>query len=140
METATSDGAGERGAAGPHANQVAAFGYSERKAAFAARILKCACRAFHDIGASPAMQEIIFWNLYVTRDLDRDEIAERPTDFIEGLEAIYGGAAVVVFEYMMTRALKNEFGLGAAFDKETVKASGFADLLHLLAYSSLEEH
>jgi hypothetical protein len=83
-------------------------------------------------------QEIIFWNLYVTRNLARDEIMDKPTEFVEGLKAIYGEAGEVVFEYMMTKEIKNEFGLTAAFDKEPVKARNLADLLHLVEYAALE--
>jgi len=121
-----------------HANQVAAFDYSERQAAFAARIMKCVGRAFDALGASSATQEIIFWNLYVTRNLERDEIMDRPAEFIEGLKAIYGEAGEVVFEYMMTKEIKGEFGLTSAFDKEPIKARNLADLLHLVAYAALE--
>ncbi len=121
-----------------HANQVAAFDYSERQAAFAARIMNCMSRAFDAIGASSATQEIIFWNLHVTRNLGRNEIMDKPTEFIEGLKAIYGEAGVGVFEYMMTREIKREFGHTAAFEKEPAKARDLADMLHLVAYAALE--
>jgi len=117
---------------------VAASDYSERQAAFAARIMNCVSRAFDAIGASSATQEIVFWNLYVTRNLGRNEIIDKPTEFIEGLKNIYGEAGVVVFEYTMTKEIKSEFGLTAAFDKEPIKARDLADLLHLVAYVALE--
>jgi hypothetical protein len=117
---------------------VSAFDYSERQAAFAARIMNCVTRAFDAMGASSATQEVVFWNLQVTRGLERNEIIDKPSEFIEGLKAIYGEAGVVVFEYEMTKEIKREFGLTAAFDKEPAKARNLPDLLHLVAYVALE--
>jgi hypothetical protein len=121
-----------------HANLVAALDYSERQAAFAARVMNCVTRAFDAIGASSATQEVVFWNLQVTRNLARNEIIDKPSEFIEGLKAIYGEAGVVVLEYEMTKEIKREFGLTAAFDKEPTKARNLPDLLHLVAYVALE--
>src|SRR5579864_7098047 len=75
-----------------HANQVAAFDYSERRLAFAVRVKDCVSRAFHAIGAGPQTQEMIYWNLYVTLNLGRDDILDKPIEFIEGVKAIYGEA------------------------------------------------
>jgi hypothetical protein len=116
-----------------HANQVAAFNYSERQAAFAARIKDCVSRAFHAIGAGSQTQEIIFWNLYVTRNLERDDIVNKPNEFIEGLKSIYGEAGVKVFEYMLIREIKREFGIAAEFDKEPVQDKTASDLINLIA-------
>jgi hypothetical protein len=121
-----------------HADQAVSFDYSERQAAFAARIMDCVTRAFDAIGASHATQEVVFWNLQVTRNLGRNEIIDKPSEFIEGLKAIYGEAGVVVFEYEMTKEIKREFGLTAAFDKEPAKPRNLLDLLHLVAYVALE--
>jgi len=103
-----------------------------------AQSLKCVGRAFDAIGASSTTQDVIFWNLHVTRNLRRDAIVEKPLEFIEGLKAIYGEAGVVVFEYKMTKEIKEEFGLTAEFDKEPIKAKDLADLLRLVAYAALE--
>jgi hypothetical protein len=112
--------------------------YSVRQAAFAARVMNCVTRAFDAIGASPATQEVVFWNLLVTRNLGRNEIIDKPSEFIEGLKAIYGEAGEVVFEYEMTKEIKREFGITASFDKEPIKARNLPDLLHLVAYAALE--
>jgi hypothetical protein len=119
-------------------NPVAALEYTQPQAVFAAKIMKCVTRAFDAIGASSAMQEVIFWNLHVTRNLGRSEIIDKPAEFIEGLKAIYGEAGVVVFEYEMTKEIKREFGLTTAFDNEPAKARNLLDLLHLVAYLTLE--
>ena len=116
-----------------HSNQIAAFDYSERQAAFAARIMNCVSRAFYAISASPATQETVFWNLYVTKNIERTEIINKPADFIEGVRAIFGEAGTVVFEYMLAREIKREFGPSAAFDKKPVRSKNFADLLQLVA-------
>ena len=137
METATpAEREGGRRAGGlHHANQVEAFAYSERQAALAARVLKCASRTFEAIGAGPATQEVIFWNLYVTRNLGRDEIADKPSEFVEGLKAIYGEAGMVVFEYKMIKEIKLEFGLAAELDKQP-KGRGLEDVLRLVAHGA----
>ncbi len=123
-----------------HANQVAAFNYSQRQAAFAARIKDCVSRAFHAIGAGSQTQEIIFWNLYVTRNLERDDIANKPDEFIEGLKSIYGEAGVKVFEYMLTREIKREFGATAEFDKEPIQERSPSELIKLIASAALDSH
>lgn len=139
METVRPVGKGGSNTQGLYrANPMAALDYSGRQATFAARIMKCVTRAFDAIGASSATQEVVFWNLLVTRNLRRDEIIDKPSEFIEGLKAIYGEAGVVVFEYEMTKEVKREFGLTAAFDKESIKARNLPDLLHLVAYAALE--
>jgi hypothetical protein len=121
-----------------HADLVLSSDYSERRAAFAARIMNCVTRAFDAIGASHAMQEVVFWNLQVTRNLRRNEIIDKPSEFVEGLKAIYGEAGVVVFEYEMTKEIKLEFGLTAVFDAEPIKARNLIDLLHMVGYVALE--
>jgi hypothetical protein len=121
-----------------HANQVAAFDCSERQAAFAARIRDCVGGAFHAIGAGPQTQEIIFWNLYVTRNLERDDIVNNPNEFIEGVRSIYGEVGIRVFEYMLTREIKREFGITAEFDKEPIQDRRASDLISLIAYAVLD--
>lgn len=121
-----------------HANQVAAFDFSERQAAFAARVMSCIGRAFLAIGASSQTQELVFWNLYVTRNLGRDDVMNRPEEFIEGVKDIYGEAGVVVFEHMMTKEIKKEFGLIAEFDREPIQKRTASDLLNLIAYAASE--
>ena len=121
-----------------HANQVAAFDQSERRDAIAARIMDCVSRAFHAIGAGSQTQETVFWNLYMTKNVGRNEIMDKPAEFIEGLQAIYGEAGTVVFEYMFRREIKREFGVTDAFDNEAIKERSTSDLLHLIAYVALE--
>ncbi len=121
-----------------HANQVAAFDHSERQAAFAIRIKNCISRAFHAIGAGHQTEEVIYWNLYITQNLGRDEIVNKPAEFIEGVKVIYGEAGVRVFEYMLTREIKNEFGITAEFDKESIQEKSASDLMSLIAYAALE--
>lgn len=121
-----------------HANQVAAFDYSERRLAFAVRVKDCVSRAFHAIGAGPQTQEMIYWNLYVTQNLGRDDILDKPIEFIEGVKAIYGEAGIKVFEYMLTREIKKEFGINAEFDKESDEEKGTSILISLIAHTAAE--
>jgi hypothetical protein len=102
-------------------------GLPERKA-FASRVTKCVCDAFEAIGVSSATQQIVFWNLSVTSHVDKGDIARRPTQFIEGLRAIFGEAAVVVYEYKLKVELAKEFGF-TEDEKREVEGGGFADAL-----------
>jgi hypothetical protein len=47
----------------------------------------------------------IFWNL------GRDDIAERPAQFIESLEKMFGRGTTRIIESAMTKELQREFGL-----------------------------
>jgi hypothetical protein len=120
-----------------NSNQVAALDSSERHAAFAARITDCVGRAFHAIGLG-SVQEVIYWNLLMTKNIGRNEIVDKPAEFIEGLQAINGEAWTVVFEYMLRREIKGEFGLSAEFDDEPIKEISTSDLVHLIAHLELE--
>ena len=119
---------------------MAAFDSSERNVALASRIESCVGRAFHAVGSSSETQEIIYWNLLVTKGVGRNEIIDKPAQFIEGLRAIYGEAGAAVFEYMLRREIMREFNLTAAFDKEPIKERSIPDLIHLIAYVALESH
>ena len=119
-----------------HSNQIAAFDYSERQAAYVARIMDCLSRAFYAIGASSHTQEVVFWNLFVTKNIGRNEIIRKPAEFIEGLQAIYGEAGMVVFGSMMRREIKREFSPTPALDEEHLQGKSLTDLLQLLASES----
>jgi len=120
-----------------HANQVAAFDYSERQATLAARIMNCITRAFYAIGMGSQTQEVIFWNLYVTQNIGRDEIMDKPTQFIEGVKAIFGEAGTVVFEHMLIREIKLELGVPADFDMERDNERRASDLLSSIVHAEL---
>jgi len=135
METATQTKAEGKGLY--HANLVAAYDHSERRALLAVRVMNCIRRAFHNIGAGPEMQDTVFWNLQMTKDIGLTEILEEPEDFIEGLRAIYGQAGTAVFEYMLAREIRREFGLDAESDGGRTKARSVCQLLHLVAYEGL---
>jgi hypothetical protein len=134
METVTpGEAAGAKLRGLYHSNQVAAFDFSERRIVFAGRIMNCIRRAFDALGTSSATQEVIFWNLQVTRSLWLNDIVERPEEFIDGLKAIYGEAGAAVFEYMFTKEIEREFNISAALDEEGRMKKGFVDLLRLVA-------
>lgn len=135
METATSIEK-QRDGGLHHSDLAAALDSSERHAALAARITDCVDRAFHAIGFS--MQEAIYWNLFMTKNIARNEIIDKPAEFIEGLQAINGEAWTVVFEYMLRREIRSEFGLTDEFDDEPIKERSTSDLLHLIAHLALE--
>jgi hypothetical protein len=114
-----------------HSNQIAAFHYSEAREVFASRVTKCISRAFEAIGASTATQQVIFWNLSVTHNLGQAEVASKPTQFIEGLRAIYGEAAMVVYEYKLMKEIRKEFGL-TEDEMKFVEGHGLADVLQII--------
>ncbi len=116
-------------------NQVSSFEYAERRAALAAKIGTCVARAFHAIGASSATQEIVYWNLSVTKNFARNEIALKPEEFIEGLREIYGEAGTKVFEYMLSREIRREFNLSFPVLEG---GEGRSEALDLIRYIMLE--
>ena len=114
-----------------HSNQVAAFDYEEGHASFAMRITRCVCRAFEAIGASSATQQIVFWNLSVTKNLGQDEIVDKPAEFISGLHSIYGDAAMVIYKYKLMKEIAKEFSLTET-ELGTIMDSSFAGALQFL--------
>jgi len=121
-----------------HSNLVAVFDLSERRDALAARVESCVSRAFHAIGSSSETQEIIYWNLLMTKNVRRCDVLEKPEEFIEGLRAIYGEAGTVVFEHLLRREIGREFEVTDALDLEVIKERSTPDLLHLIAHAALE--
>ena len=103
-----------------------------------AKVKNCVSRAFHAIGAGAQTQDLIYWNLYVTGNLGRDDILDKPAEFSEGVKAIYGEAGIKVFEYMLVRELKREFGVAAEFDKGSIQEKSASDLLRLIASTAME--
>jgi hypothetical protein len=136
METVTPIGNEKRGLY--YSNQVAAFEQAERRDAIAARIQDCLKRAFHAIGASSQTQEIIFWNLYMTKNIGRDEVMDKPADFVEGLRDIYGEAGTVVFESMLRREIKREFGLTDVLEKEDAEERSTSELIRSIRRAASE--
>ena len=106
----------------------------------AARIANCLGRAFHAIGASPATQEVIYWNLYITRNIGRNDIMDNPVEFIAGVKAIYGEAGIVVFDYMLRREIKREFGLSNPPNGDPATERDASGLMSLITYSESESH
>lgn len=116
-------------------NQKSAFDYAERRAALAARITACVSRAFYAIGASSATQEVIYWNLSVTKNVGRNEVADKPAEFIDGLRAIYGDAGCKVFEYMLGKEIRREFNLDfPLLDAEREGAAAASVVPRLITY------
>src|ERR1700730_2465248 len=68
--------------------------------------------------------ESIFWNLQMTRGLSRDDIPERPAQFVEGIRGIFGDEATKMMEIAMAKELQKEFGLESSDGEE-----GFIELV-----------
>lgn len=118
-------------------NQVAAFDQLERQAALAARVNKCVDRTFAAIGASSMTLEIVYSKLYTTKGVERSQIANKPEEFIEVIGEIYGEAGTVVFEGLLGREIRREFGLPARLE-EAGRPRTVSELLRLIAYASSE--
>ena len=121
-----------------HADLLGALIASDRLAGYANRVMNCISRAFRGMGASPEMQDILFWKLQMTRNIGVREIVNNPEEFIEGMKVVYGQAGTAVFEHMLAREIRREFGLQSAMDGEQIKKIGVCDLLRLLEYAALE--
>ena len=121
-----------------HPDLRAVSDLSERRDALATRVEDCVSRAFHAIGSSSETQEIIYWNLLMTKNVRRGEILEKPEEFIEGVRAIYGEAGTVVFEHLLRREIGREFELTSALELEAINKRSTPDLLHLIAHAALE--
>jgi hypothetical protein len=94
-----------------HSNQIASFDYVDRHTTFATKIRDCVIRAFSVIGTSATMQQVILWNLSVTKKVGLDEVADKPAEFMDGLRALIGSAGADVFEHMLVRDVRREFGI-----------------------------
>lgn len=73
----------------------------------------------------------------MTKNIGRNEVIDKPTEFMEGIRGIYGEAGSVVFEYKLTREIRREFGIAGSLDKEPTKGRTFAELVRLVAYAAL---
>jgi hypothetical protein len=111
-------------------NQIASFDYAENRKTFVTKVRDCALRTFDQIGTSLKMQDLIFWNLSVTKKVGVDEVADKPAEFIEGMRAIFGEAGADVFEYLLVREIKRDFGF--AGDARMGELTGLSEVLQLI--------
>jgi hypothetical protein len=109
----TATGQGNRGLLSGslfYSNQVAAFDSADRHVTFATKIRDCVIRTFGVVGTSATMQQVILWNLSVSKKVGLDEVADKPTEFMDGLRALIGDAGADVFEQLLLREVRREFG------------------------------
>jgi hypothetical protein len=99
-------------------NQIASFAYSDDRVSFSTKVSDCVVRALDAIGSSATMQQVIFWNLSEIQKVGPGEVADKPTEFMEGIRAIFGEAGADVFEFMLIRQIKREFGLAGTRSRE----------------------
>jgi len=135
METATSIGERE---AELHSDQVSTLEKSGLLEATAARVADCVVRAFNAIGASPQTQEIVFWNIYVVKNVGRKEVIDKAAEFVEGVRGIYGEVGTVVFESMLKRELRREFGPTNELVNENAEERSVSDLVRLIRTAALK--
>lgn len=115
-------------------NQTESFEYQGRQEDATSRVANCLSRAFDAIGASSYTQQMVYWKLSTARMIGPNDILRRPGEFMDGIREIYGEAGTVVFEYMLTREIVREFGLGSELGTGA-KARDILGLLQLVARS-----
>ena len=102
----------------------AALGYDQRRDGFDERILGCVGRALESVGGLGT--QIVFWNLSMTQNLKRDDIVDRPLQFMEGLREILGEKVARTLEAAIVEEVQAEFGLGP---REGSEGERFPDVL-----------
>ncbi|MGH9918927.1 MAG: hypothetical protein ACRD6W_08685 [Nitrososphaerales archaeon] len=83
---------------------------ADSRGGFSERVADSVCRVL-DVRCGKSAREAIFWNVWMTKSIGLDEVANGPQEFIENLRGIYGDLAAVL-EEAMVEELRNEFGLG----------------------------
>lgn len=83
------------------------LGRTERRSAFAARMLACVDRAFQAVGTGPIMKDYLFYSL----SLDIDDVVDRPEKLMDALREARGEAWAAVYEYKLVREVMKEFEL-----------------------------
>ncbi len=73
------------------------------------RVLQSVSRVFDSM--SPSFASVILWNIMMTQRLGFRDIADKPTQFIEGLHAIYGEPQARAIEAELVKEIQREFGL-----------------------------
>lgn len=119
-------------------NQIASFDYADRHDALATKVADCVVRAFGAVGAGSMTQEVVFSELWATKGVGRNDIVDKPEEFLAVVRQVYGEAGSPVFEYMLKREVKRQFELGEASSLDAIQKMGVADLIHLVAHLYLQ--
>ncbi len=72
------------------------------------RVLKCVDNALRCLGETA--KRIIYWYLENEQGLKKEEIPDKPEEFITGLEKIYGSGARII-ERLIVSEMVDEFGV-----------------------------
>ncbi|MEM2598925.1 MAG: hypothetical protein QXU11_05255 [Thermoproteota archaeon] len=72
------------------------------------RVLRCVDNALRCLGETA--KRIIYWYLENEHGLRKEEIPDKPEEFITGLEKIYGSGARVI-ERLIVSEMADEFGV-----------------------------
>ncbi|MBO3797384.1 MAG: hypothetical protein QXN67_08130 [Thermoproteota archaeon] len=72
------------------------------------RVLRCVDNALRCLGETA--KRIIYWYLENEHGLKKEEIPDKPEEFITGLEKIYGSGARVI-ERLIVSEMADEFGV-----------------------------
>jgi hypothetical protein len=72
------------------------------------RVLKCVDRGLRCLGET--VKRIVYWYLENEQGLKREEIPDKPQEFIIGLEKIYGSGAKIIERFIVSEMV-DEFGV-----------------------------
>jgi len=72
------------------------------------RVLKCVDNGLRCLGET--VKRVLYWYLENEQGLKREEIPDKPGEFITGLEKIYGPGARVI-ERLIVSEMADEFGI-----------------------------
>ncbi len=82
------------------------------------RVLRCVDNALHCLGET--VKRIVYWYLENEHGLKKEEIPDKPEEFIMGLEKIYGSGARVI-ERLIVSEMVDEFGVESGSFAEGVE-------------------
>ncbi len=72
------------------------------------KLLRCIDEGLNSLGST--IKQVIYWYLENEFGVKKNEILDKPEEFIRALKLIYG-CGVVVFENMIVRKIREEFNV-----------------------------
>ncbi|MBO3840999.1 MAG: DUF3227 domain-containing protein [Candidatus Brockarchaeota archaeon] len=83
------------------------------------RVLKCVDKGLSRLGGT--VKHVVYWYIENEYGLKREEIPEKPEEFVKGLEKMYGPGARVI-ELNILKEFSEEFGVACESLVEAVKS------------------
>ncbi|MBO3754052.1 MAG: hypothetical protein FGF53_04140 [Candidatus Brockarchaeota archaeon] len=83
------------------------------------RVLTCVDKGLSRLGGT--VKHVVYWYIENEYGLKREEIPEKPEEFVKGLEKMYGPGAQVI-ERNILKEMSEEFGVTSESFIEAVKS------------------